>query len=124
MKWVLLLVALLAACGGAAPGATQDSVGLDDGSITLATASLAAGRVTLDITNVGEFGHTLVVTADDGVVVAATGLVLPGTATTLEVDLASGAYQFSCRIVSVSADGTLLDHYQLGMRADVRVREG
>jgi uncharacterized cupredoxin-like copper-binding protein len=120
---LLFLIVVAAACGGSTPWVAETAVTLDEGSLTLGTANLAAGQVTLDIHNVGEYGHTLVVTTDDGVVVAATGLVPPGTAATLEVDLVPGGYQFSCRIVSVGPDGALFDHYQMGMRADVTVRE-
>jgi plastocyanin len=121
---LLLLVVSAAACGGSNPGVAATAVTLDEGSIIVAHSTLAGGRVTLDIGNVGEFGHTLVVTTDDGVVVAATGLVPAGTTATLEVDLAPGGYQFSCRIVSVGPDGALFDHHQMGMRANVTVRQG
>lgn len=87
-------------------------------------SDLTAGRVVLDIENTGQYGHTLVVTTDAGAVVAATGLIAAGDATTLEVELSPGGYQFSCRIVATGGDGALLDHHQLGMKADVRVRSG
>jgi len=123
MKRLALLFAMVAACSGPTPGVSSTSVGLAEGSITIADPVLTAGTVSLDIVNTGQFGHTLVVTTDAGVVVAATGLVAPGDSAALEVTLAPGGYQFSCRIVSVGGDGQLLDHYQMGMRADVAVRE-
>lgn len=119
-----VLVLVVSACGPAAPGASSTPVVLTEGAITVVHPSLASGRVSLEIDNVGQYGHTLVVTRDTGAVVAATGLIAPGTATTLEVDLAPGAYQFSCRIVATGPDGGVLDHYQLGMKAAVRVRTG
>jgi uncharacterized cupredoxin-like copper-binding protein len=64
-----------------------------------------------------------VVTDDDGVVLAATGLIGPGQGVTLTLDLVPGAYQFSCRLVA-SRDGQVFDHYQMGMVADVVVEMG
>ncbi len=116
-------LALVAACSGPTPAVSSTAIGLTEGSITIADPVLAVGTVSLDIVNTGQFGHTLVVTTDAGVVVAATGLVAPGASATLDVTLAPGGYQFSCRIVSVGGDGELLDHYQMGMRADVEARK-
>ena len=125
MKRVILLAALfVSGCGSATPGVAATPVVLTEGSITVVHRTLAAGRVSLEIGNKGQYDHTLVVTTDAGVVVAATGLIAAGTTTNLDVDLAPGGYQFSCRIVAVDGDGAVVDHYQLGMKAEVRVRAG
>lgn len=88
-----------------------------DGPDTLATA----GEVDIAVDNAGEFPHTLIVTSGDGHVVGATGVIPPGTSATLELDLETGSYIFSCRIVTERDDGTISDHYQRGMYRTVDV---
>lgn len=82
---------------------------------------LRAGSQTIDIANSGEFPHTLIVTDSNGTVAAATSLVPPGGTATVEVDLASGEYLFTCRIVVEGEDGHLVDHFQEGMSLTVEV---
>ena len=114
------VVLLLTAC--ATPEATDaTSVELYDGSIDASSTRLTAGDVSIGIENEGEFTHTLVITTADGTVVTATDLVSPGEETELHVELAPGEYQFTCRLVTQTPDGQIIDHYQLGMVRTVTV---
>jgi hypothetical protein len=56
-------------------------------------------------------------------VVAATDLVAPDENARLEVDLAAGVYSFTCRIVAQDSEGALIDHFESGMHASVRVED-
>jgi hypothetical protein len=119
MKRLFFAVVVLAgSCASAPPLVSSSAVTLVEGAISVESPHFAAGEVTLQIGNAGEFSHTLVVTDDGGSVLAATGLIGPGEAATLTLDLVPGTYQFSCRIVA-SADGRVFDHYQMGMVARV-----
>lgn len=111
MRRLLVVVLLVAGCGSAA---SDDSFILDEGSIA-GPDLLAAGVGELQISNVGEFNHTLVVTNSDGTVVAATEVLPPGTSAVLTVDLVEGTYQVSCRLVGQDSEGNLIDHYEQGM---------
>ncbi|MGH8872052.1 MAG: hypothetical protein ACRDWS_08765 [Acidimicrobiia bacterium] len=82
---------------------------------------LAAGPVSIEVENGGDYSHTLVVTGDGGQVIGATGLVDSGATTVLELDLAAGTYVFSCRIVAEDDEGNLSDHYERGMYRTVTV---
>ena len=82
---------------------------------------LQAGTVELVVENYGEFSHTLVVSDASGAVIAATDLISPDTETILRIDVKPGTYSFSCRIVMGLEDGTVADHYQLGMVAHLKV---
>ena len=42
---------------------------------------------------------------------------------TPEVDLAAGVYSFTCRIVAQDSEGALIDHFESGMHASVRVED-
>jgi hypothetical protein len=64
-----------------------------------------------------------VVTDSSGQVVAATDLVAPDENARLEVDLAAGVYSFTCRIVAQDSEGALIDHFESGMHASVRVED-
>lgn len=75
----------------------------------------------LTVENSGEFAHTLVVTNSDGQVVAATDAVQPGGSADLVVDLETGMYSFTCRIVVEAQPGVLIDHYEEGMSLLVEV---
>lgn len=124
MKRLLLVAVVLAgSCGSTAPLVSSSAVTLVEGSIAVESPRFAAGEVTLNIGNAGEFSHTLVVTDDGGAVLAATGLVGPGESVTMTLDLLPGVYQFSCRIVG-SFQGEVFDHYQMGMVARVVVADG
>lgn len=116
MRKLLLVVLTLGivSCGGS-PGAGE--VTLTEFAID--TGGVAAGGDTLTVTNDGQFSHTLLITEEDGTVVAATEVLRPGDASTLTVDLAPGVYRFTCRIVIETGDGRIVDHYEEGMVADV-----
>ena len=68
--------------------------------------SLASIATSLEIQNDGEFGHTVVVADGSGRIVAATALIGSGETGELPVDLAPGRYEFTCRIVFQSEDGS------------------
>jgi methionine-rich copper-binding protein CopC len=118
-RLALILVAV-AACS--APAAAGGDYLLSEGLIDGPSSLSGAGASTLHVSNVGEFTHTLVVTDDEGEVIAATDLVVPGAEATLEVDLQPGTYVFSCRIVSQDDEGNLIDHFESGMHRTVTVR--
>jgi hypothetical protein len=114
----IVLLVLIAGCTAAPSGGS--SFVLDDGSI-VGPEIISKGATTLEISNVGEFNHTLVVTDADGNVLAATDVVAPGTDTSLSVDLQPGAYQVSCRLVGQDGDGNIIDHYEIGMFGQLEV---
>jgi hypothetical protein len=125
MKLRLILIATalaLAACSGAA--ARGGEFVLSEYDIDVPPASFQAGTVAFPIINAGEFGHTLVVTGEDGRAIAASETIAAGGAAELVLDLAPGTYQVSCRIVVQLPDGTIVDHYQAGMVASFEVAEG
>lgn len=96
------------------------TVQLAEFSVT-APRTLPAGSGRIEIDNVGEFTHTLVVTDANGEVAAATGLIPSGDTTYLDIDLEPGTYSFTCRIVAQDGEGNLIDHYEAGMNAAVEV---
>ena len=112
-----MVLLLVAGCGSSA---SEDSFSLDEGSI-VGPDVLQQGAVELQISNVGEFNHTMLVTDAGGHVVAATGVLPPGTSTVLAVDLPEGSYQVSCRLVGQDSDGNIVDHYEQGMFKQVEV---
>jgi uncharacterized cupredoxin-like copper-binding protein len=111
---------LLGACSTSAP-ASQTRVELGEFHVSPAAPVLHDGEVTFDVRNDGEFPHTFVVTAEDGSIVAALDPIPPGGQVALSLDLPSGAYQLSCRIVVQLPDGSVVDHYQAGMHARITV---
>lgn len=118
MRRLFVLCLLVAACGGSA--ATGSAFVLTDGAIA-GPDEVDAGPVALQISNQGEFNHTLVVTDRDGRVVAATDVIGPGTDVSLDVDLPAGSYMVSCRLVTQTPDGSIVDHYEMGMYRSVTV---
>jgi hypothetical protein len=114
-RWTAVLVVSLAACSMQS-GTGSPEVELREFSID-APATLSAGPTDLTVTNRGEFGHMTQVTSTVSGVVATTALIPAGESTTLELDLAPGEYQFTCRIVVQAGDGSIVDHYQEGMTA-------
>lgn len=121
--WRLAVVAmamalLVPACSHAA--VSQDHVSLQEYSIQTGNSHWSAGQVEIQVDNKGEFSHTLVVTAEDGTVVAASAVLPPGQDSTLDLDLPPGKYQLTCRIV-VQTDAGLIDHYERGMHTTVEV---
>lgn len=117
MRKLLVVLLLVAGCGSAA---TDDTFLLDEGSI-VGPDQLQQEVGELQISNVGEFNHTMLVTDGDGNVVAATGVLAPGTSTVLGVDLQDGTYQVSCRLVGQDSEGKIIDHYEQGMFKQLEV---
>lgn len=116
-----LAVGLAACNSGAAPRATTDRVELDEFSIDAAAASWAAGPLQLTVANIGERAHTLVISRDDGQVVAATDVLESSQAADFAVELEPGTYQLTCRIVVEGGKGQLFDHFEQGMHTTVEV---
>lgn len=118
-RWFLAGWLLVAACGIAPVSVT--SVNLSEFSIIPAVTKLEAGEIELTVHNSGEFPHTLVISRADGTVVAGTELIGPGEAANMAVTLTEGTYMFTCRIVGQTDTGELVDHYERGMAARMRV---
>lgn len=119
-RWTLALALVLAlpACTQAASEASTYELA----EFTIdGPSDLGASVSTLTVTNTGEFPHTLVIAEADGSVVTATDMIQPGEAVVIDVDLGSGSYQFTCRIVGQKPDGTIVDHYEEGMVRTVSV---
>ncbi|HUO45749.1 MAG TPA: hypothetical protein VM470_02830, partial [Acidimicrobiia bacterium] len=107
---------VLTACStGESPREAQ--VDLREFAVEVSSSRLAAGSVNLTVENIGEFAHTLVISHEDGTVIAGTQLVAPGESTTLATSLPVGVLSFTCRIVTEVGDGALVDHYERGMAA-------
>lgn len=118
MKRALLFLLAIAACSGPVG---EGSFILDDGSIDGPSMIDASETPSFYVTNEGDFNHTLVVADSSGRVVAATELIPPGSDAVLEVDLTTGVYSVTCRIVTEDGEGNLIDHYELGMHRTVVV---
>lgn len=118
-RLALVLVVLVAGCSSAAQDAA--SLTLDEFSIRSSVDSVEAGTIAFDVQNVGEFGHTVVVADETGMVVAASDLLEAGSDTEFVVELEPGQYEFTCRIVFQSEDGRVIDHYEEGMRTSIEV---
>ena len=110
---------LLASCAGARP-VSEIAIGLSEFDIDLSHSLAAGGELTLELANVGELPHTIVISAADGKVVAASDAIQSETTSTFSVTLEPGEYEFTCRIVA-EFDGVLLDHFELGMVESVTV---
>lgn len=116
---VLLSLAVVSCAQDAATSAAEFTLfefGID-GSVE----NLAAGPVTLTVRNSGEFAHTLVVAEHMGAVLTATEVLAAGESVVLDLDLAPGSYEFTCRIVGQREDGSIVDHFEEGMEADIEV---
>jgi hypothetical protein len=118
---LLLAAGVLTACATAP--ADSALIALDEYSIEISDSTIAAGPVPIEIKNLGEFAHTLIVTRADGSAVTATETLAPGESTSLVLDLEPGGYQVSCRIVVQIPNGTIVDHYEEGMLAALEVAE-
>ena len=119
MRRMLLLAILIATVACTASDFISDEFILDDGSIG-GPERVLTGQQTLRISNVGEFIHTLVVTDQQGNVVAATDVIPPGASASLAVDLSAGEYLVSCRLVTQTPDGSILDHFEIGMWRNIK----
>lgn len=115
-----VLFGLLLMVAGCSANATEQAFELVEWHID-GPAHLEGGAGSVQVTNSGTLPHTLVVTNSSGEVVAATDLVPPGETVDLDLDLESGRYSFTCRIVAQSPDGEIVDHYEAGMNTMVEV---
>ena len=115
-----LLIGLLVA-GCSADSVSDPGYHLREGAIDGPSRLTTGDAATLQVANSGDYSHTLVVTDEHGAVIGATGLVASGEQTALELNLAPGAYVFSCRIVAQDDEGNLIDHYEQGMHRSVTV---
>jgi uncharacterized cupredoxin-like copper-binding protein len=115
-----VVLILIAACSTQTASGAADYV-LRESAIDGPSSLTGSTETTLQVSNTGEYSHTLIVTDENGDVMGATGLVGSGEETTLEVDLAPGTYVFSCRIVAEDDEGNLRDHYEAGMHRTVTV---
>jgi hypothetical protein len=115
----LFALCLIAACSTQATG--EAGYTLAEGVIEGPGNLTVAGTAMIDVNNIGEYSHTLVVTNESGEVVGATGLLASGEQASISVDLEAGTYVFSCRIVSQDDEGNLIDHFEQGMHRTVTV---
>lgn len=116
---------VLVACAiASAEPVTADHVALDEFTIDTGGESWQAGSIRLSVDNVGERDHTLIISREDGEVVAATDIVEPGDVLEFEVALDSGTYQLTCRIVVEGGNGEIFDHFEQGMHATIEVADG
>ena len=114
----IAVAVLFPACSAAQASSTID-VDLLEFSIETSSGVYTPGDVQLNITNSGQFPHTLVVTDASGHVVRATDLIHPGQALEIELGLPAGTFEFTCRIVTQGDGGVLFDHFEEGMHARV-----
>jgi len=117
--WLIALI-LMALAGCSETGGGPSSYLLDEFSID-GPGRLGDGIETVTIGNEGEFPHTLVVTDETGNVMAATSLIQSGESTSLTLDLDPGMYSVTCRIVTQTPDGDIVDHFEAGMHATLDV---
>lgn len=115
----LAALLMILACGSTP--APQASVVLNEFSIHSTAETFSAGRIELMLRNTGSYGHTVVVTDAGGRVVAAQDLLSQSERSTLTLDLEPGEYQLSCRIIGQDGEGKIVDHYEEGMMAAIRV---
>jgi plastocyanin len=120
MKRLLALTVVALALGGCNQSASSEAR-YDMAEFTISGPGQLSPVGQIEVTNNGEYPHTVVVSDLEGAVIAATGLVAPGGSTVLDVDLTAGTYQFTCRIVAETADGTIVDHFERGMSQTVEV---
>lgn len=126
------------------PATATDTVAitLDEWEITFDTTELAAGSVAFEATNIGEDAHEVLVVragslddlplSDDGHIDEAAipeadfiGEIEPfpggGETCTGVFDLEPGSYAVVCAIVEEEPDGTIEDHFMLGMATMITV---
>lgn len=94
-------------------------------TISTPTTEVPAGKLFVTATNMGEETHEIVVTragaSDEEGAIAAAEDIAPGQTKAVAADLAPGRYQFACYIKQ-DANGTVEDHYQLGMVHEFEVK--
>ena len=116
---VAALAAVLAGCADDSPGGRavfvrdgRVKVTLDDFSITPQRIRARPGRLTFDVSNRGEVGHTLRVLRGDKEI-AGVKTLLPGASATASGTFAKGKYDLVC---------ILGNHRVLGMYGTLTVR--
>lgn len=82
-------------------------------TLTPSRPEIPAGRVTIDLTNLGEDAHNAVLLPRGGGTPVELAEVGPGVTSTATVDLPAGAWRMLC---------SLPGHEQAGMRAELTVR--
>jgi hypothetical protein len=117
--WFTAIV-LLALAGCSETGGGPSSYVLDEFSVD-GPGRLGDGIETVTVDNGGEFPHTLVVTDGTGNVMAATSLIQSGESASLALDLDPGMYSVTCRIVTETPDGDIVDHFEAGMHATLEI---
>jgi len=121
-RGLMVLVALwLVACASPTPATGPVAIELDDFYIYPTAERIGSGDVQFEVSNDGEFPHTLVVAKSTGEVVYASDVLDPGATIEVDLDLVPDTYQLTCRIVVQLEDGTLVDHYQNGMGESIEV---
>lgn len=121
MRKLCFLLLILSSCSTlSTEGNTFE---LTEGSITGPSVVTAGPGSSMRVVNNGEFGHTFVITDSDGRVISATQVLEPGADIQIDVDLAQGSYLVSCRLITQSPDGTINDHFQLGMFKSITAAE-
>ncbi len=119
---LLVAVAIAASACEAPSGTSSIEVELHEFGIDTSQPSFDAGRLRLTVDNTGEDPHTLVIAGETGEVIIATDLIAPGTSVELELDLKPDIYWLTCRIVTQTEDGTLIDHFEEGMHTRIEGR--
>lgn len=112
---MIALAALVASAGfgaGEPPRPPAVGVGLLEWQVAVYRASVPAGPVRLNVTNLGEDTHDLVVRTRAGRVVKRMSPLMSGRRRTLRATLGRGRYVLFC---------SLPKHEQLGMRGRLRV---
>jgi plastocyanin len=113
---LLLIIALLAGCGGDEPTVRERdgraAIVLDDFSITPQRLRVPPGETTFELVNRGRIGHNFHVVGRGGEPVEVTTL-LPGERETATARLRRGEYRMVC---------TVSNHEELGMYGTLVVR--
>jgi uncharacterized cupredoxin-like copper-binding protein len=125
--WVLA-VAVAASVGIA--GCTDGNeleIELGEWYIAAPQVPVKAGKVILNTRNSGDLVHEIEILKVDGryqeFEMAELVDIGPGSTESLTVELEPGSYTIICTIVEKAADGTVLNHYDLGMRTTMTVEE-
>ncbi len=102
-----LFAAGLAAAGTTVTPPARALVFANEYRLTVSRESVPAGRVVIQLRNIGEDDHDLVVRRPGGPALGTTGIVRPGRLGQLSVRLTPGRYVLFCSVA---------DHEQRGMR--------